>query len=123
MALKKQLIVIGDRVLLEASDDSGRTDSGLYLPQGVHEREQVRAGIVVKVGPGYPLPDPNSVKDEPWAPQQRTGPHYLPLQAKIGDRAIFLRKAGIEIEFEGKIYIVVPQSAILVIERSRMTDG
>jgi chaperonin GroES len=122
MEIKKELIVVGDRVLLESADDAGKTDSGLYLPQGVHEREQVQAGIVVKVGPGYPLPSPNSVKDEPWEPQRNAeGQQYMPLQARIGDRAIFLRKAGIEIEFDGKKYTLVPQSAILVLERNRVS--
>jgi co-chaperonin GroES (HSP10) len=122
MELKKALIVVGDRVLLKPSDENGKTDSGLYLPQGVHEREQVQAGVVVNVGPGYPLPDPGSVNDEPWAQHRQSGPQYLPLQARVGDRAIFLRKAAVEIEFDGQKYAVVPQSAILVLEREELTD-
>ena len=121
LEIKKEIIVVGDRVLLEPLKDAGCTDAGLYLPQGVHERENVQTGIVVKAGPGYPLPDPNSVNQEPWT-NAKTDPSYLPLQARKGDRAVFLRKAAIDIEFAGKKYLVVPQSAILVLERNIMTD-
>ena len=70
----------------------------------------------MKVGPGYPLPNPSSVDDEPWA-EHRTDAKYMPLQAQIGDYAIFLRKAAVEIEFERKTYRIVPQSAILILAR------
>ena len=121
MEIKKEIIVVGDRVLLEPLDDAGRTDAGLFLPQGVRERESVQTGIVVKTGPGYPLPDPNSVSQEPWI-NAKSDPSYLPLQVRKGDRAVFLRKAAIEIEFQGKKFLVVPQSAILVLERNIMMD-
>ena len=113
---KKKLIVVGDRVLIEPDDAKERTDTGLYLPQGLTEREKVQGGYVVKTGPGYPMPDLTSMDEEPWAAQKRE-PKFLPLEAEIGDFAIFLRKAAIEIEFEGKKYLIVPQSAILVLMR------
>jgi hypothetical protein len=40
------------------------------------------------------------------------------MQARIGDHAIFFRKAAVEINFEGQRYLVVPQAAILVLIRS-----
>ena len=113
---KKKLIVVGDRVLIAPDDAKERTDTGLYLPQGLTEREKVQGGYVVKTGPGYPMPDLTSIDEEPWATQKRE-PKFLPLEAEIGDFAIFLRKASIEIEFEGKKYLIVPQSAILVLVR------
>jgi len=63
MAKKKQLIVVGDRILISPDDSKNRTEFGLYLPPGVKEKEKVRGGYVVKVGPGYPMPDPNSIAD------------------------------------------------------------
>jgi hypothetical protein len=39
------------------------------------------------------------------------------MQAKVGDHAIFFRKASVEITFEEKRYLVVPQAAILVLVR------
>ncbi len=117
MPKKKQLIVVGDRLLIDADKNQDRTDFGLYLPPGVKEKEKVRGGYVVKVGPGYPMPDPSSMKDEPWSSSGGDEIKYVPLQAQVGDYAIFLNGHAIEIEFEGKPFLVVPQSAILVLMR------
>ena len=109
----KELIVVGDRVLILPDKGDDRTDTGLYLPQGVKEKEKIQAGTVVKTGPGYPVPDPAALEIEPWETVNLEN-KYFPLQAKQGDYCIFLRNAGVEIEFEGNKYIVVPHSAILV---------
>ena len=117
--MDKELIVIGDRVLILPDEDQARTDTGLYLPQGVKEKEKIQSGVVVKTGPGYPIPDPSSLEIEPWETPKFDN-KYFPLQAKEGDYCIFLRNSGIEIEFEGKKYVVVAHSAILVIMRSKL---
>ena len=117
MSKLNKLIVIGDRVLIDAEEDKNKTNSGLYLPPTVTEKEKVQGGYVVKTGPGYPVPDFNALDDEPWTTQKKDM-KYIPLQAKEGDFALFLRKSAIEIEFEGKKYLIVPQSAILVLVRS-----
>ena len=114
--MKKELIVVGDRILISADPDRDQTEHGLYLPQGVVEKEKIQSGYVSKVGPGYPLPDPASMDDEPWSSHHQSA-KYLPLQAEVGDYAIFLRKASVEIEFESKSYLIVPQSAILILAR------
>lgn len=114
----KELIIVGDRVLIEADINHERTDTGLYLPQGVKEKERVQAGNIVKIGPGYPVADPNSLEAEPWQ-TQRPENKYVALQAKEGDYCIFLRNSGIEIEYQGKKYIVVPHSAILLLVRNQ----
>lgn len=119
---KKELIVVGDRILISVDDDKNRTEFGLYLPPGVKEKEKIHSGYVVKVGPGYPMPDPNSVGEEPWSTSANGETKYIPLQALVGDYAIYLSSAGIEIEFEGKKYVVVPQSAILVLMRDQLPD-
>jgi chaperonin GroES len=116
--MDKELIVVGDRVLIIPEDDSDRTDTGLYLPQGVKEKEKVQAGTVFKIGPGYPVPDPSDLEAEPWQSARIDG-KYFPLQAQVNDYCIFLRNAGIEVEFEGKKYMIVPHSAILVILRNK----
>ena len=40
----KKLVVIGDRVLIQPSRPNERTESGLYLPPGVQEKEKVQQG-------------------------------------------------------------------------------
>ena len=44
------------------------------------------------------------------------------MQARVGDHAIFFRKAAVEITFEEKKYLVVPQAAILVLLRDDLPD-
>lgn len=122
MPRKKELIVIGDRVLITPDKGQSRTEFGLYLPPSVKEKEKVRGGYVVKVGPGYPLPDPGSLDDEPWSSSHRQEIKYIPLQAQVGDYAIYLSNSAVEIEFEGKEYVVVPQSSILVLIRDDLTS-
>jgi chaperonin GroES len=116
--MEKELMVVGDRVLILPDEGHDRTETGLYLPQGIKEKEKVQAGTVVKTGPGYPIPNPDELEAEPWQ-TPKLDSKYLPLQAKQGDYCIFLRSAAIEIEFEGKKYVVVPHSAILVLLRSK----
>ena len=110
----KKLIVIGDRVLIRLSKPNERTDSGLYLPPGVQEKEKVQQGCIIKTGPGYAIPIP--VDDEPWK-NEDDNVKYIPLQAKEGDIAIFLLSGATEVIYEGDKYFIVPQSAILMLER------
>jgi len=110
----KKLIVIGDRILIRPSKPNEKTESGLYLPPGVQEREKVQQGYVIKTGPGYAIPMP--VDDEPWKTEEDRV-KYIPLQAKEGDLAIFLLSGATEVLYEGDKYYIVPQSAILMLER------
>jgi chaperonin GroES len=110
----KKLIVIGDRMLIRPTKPSERTDSGLYLPPGVAEREKVQQGYVIKTGPGYAIPMP--VEDESWKGEEERV-KYIPLQAREGDLAIFLVSGATEIVYENDKYFIVPQSAILMLER------
>src|SRR5690349_1302120 len=110
----KKLVVIGDRVLIQPSRENERTNSGLYLPPGVQEREKVQQGYVIKTGPGYAIPAP--IEDEPWKNKDEQV-KYIPLQAREGDLAIFLLSNATEVVYEGDKYYIVPQSAILMLER------
>ena len=110
----KKLVIIGDRVLIRPSKPNERTQSGLYLPPGVQEKEKVQQGYVIKIGPGYAIPMPP--EDEPWKNQDEQV-RYLPLQAKEGDLAIFLLSGATEIMYQGEKYFIVPQSAVLMLER------
>ena len=110
----KKLIVIGDRVLIRLSKPNERTDSGLYLPPGVQEKEKVQQGYIIKTGPGYAIPLP--VENEPWKSEEEQV-KYIPLQAREGDLAIFLLSGATEVMYEGEKYFIVPQSAILMLER------
>ena len=109
----KKLIIIGDRVLIRPSKPNEHTQTGLYLPPGVQEREKVQQGYIIKIGPGYAIPMPP--EDEPWKSQEDQV-KYLPLQAREGDLAIFLLGGATEIMYQGEKYFIVPHSAILMLE-------
>jgi len=121
MKAKKNLIIIGDKVLIEPDERSDKTGSGLYLPATVKEKEKVVGGYVVKTGPGYVVHDPTS--EEPFATGKKKELKFIPLQAVEGDYAIFLKEAATEIEFEGKKYLIVPHSGILALVRTEITEG
>jgi co-chaperonin GroES (HSP10) len=118
---RKQMLVVGDRILLDIEEAADKTKSGLYLPPSVREKEKVAMGRVVKVGPGYPIPNPNYTEDEPWS-SPKEPMRYIPLQAHEGDYAIFLRDQGVEIEFEERKYLIVPQSAVLALVREEVSE-
>jgi chaperonin GroES len=118
---RRQLLVVGDRVLVSPEEGEDRTRVGLYLPATAIETQQVQSGIVVATGPGDPIADLGSLEDEPWkigtSERRSRG-----MQARVGDRAIFFRKAAVEITYEERKYLVVPQAAILVLLRSEEED-
>ncbi len=111
------MIVVGDKVLILPDNEQDRTEHGLYLPPSVREKEKVQSGTIVKVGPGYPVPNPSYIDQEPWSQTPKEPVKYVPLQAEAGDYALFSKDQAIEIEYDSKKYLVVPQSAILLLIR------
>ena len=117
----KSLLVVGDRVLIAVEDGEERSKVGLYLPPTAVDNQAVQGGRIVATGPGLPMPDPGELGDEPWrTPRRET--RFLPMQARIGDYALFFRKAGVEITFEGDRFLVVPQTAILALVREGVAE-
>jgi len=112
-----ELIIVGDRVLVEQHDGEQLTHSGLYLPATVTEKEKVGTGKVVRVGPGHLMPNPDYNEGDPIT-RPAESVRYLPLQAQPGDFAFYLRKESIEINYQEKTYIIVPHNAILALVRS-----
>jgi co-chaperonin GroES (HSP10) len=110
-----KIIMVGDRVLIKPKNPSQKTSSGLLLPPTVQENEKVLSGYVVRVGPGYPIPAMTD-EDEPWK-DKREEVKYVPLQARVGDMAVYLNKSGYEIEFRKEKYFILPHSAILMLIR------
>jgi len=111
----KKFIVVGDRVLIKPKSPQEKTNSGLYLPPGVQEKEKIQSGYVIKVGPGYPIAG-NSDADEHWKNQVEEI-KYVPLQPREGDVAVYLQNSGYEIEFRKEKYVIVPHQAILLLIR------
>lgn len=117
LKIEKEIVVIGDRILIKPDTDKQKTESGLYLPQGVSQKEQVQGGLVLKTGPGYIVPHTDA--SDPWLDKD-VGPRYIPLQVRPGDYAIFLRRDAVEIEYDGKKYLIVPQTGVLAVVRDKI---
>ena len=50
--------------------------------------------------------------------QRRACPvRYIPVQAEVGDYALFLRKDAVEIRYQEETFLIVPQAAILLLIR------
>ena len=116
----KQLLVVGDRVLVQLEDGEQRTKVGLYLPSTAVDSQAVQGGEIVSTGPGLALPDLADHGEDPWkTADSEPNARYVPMQARVGDFALFFRKAAVEITFENELFLVVPQSAILALVRDK----
>lgn len=120
---QNQIIVVGDKVLIVPDSEKERTEHGLYLPPTIKEKEKVWSGYIVKVGPGFPVPNPSYIDQEPWSTTPKDPVKYIPLQAEVGDYAIFIKEQAIEIEYESKKYLIVPQAALLLLIRPKLIDN
>lgn len=110
----KNIIIIGDRVLIQPKSDQEQTKSGLYLPPGVKEKEKIQTGYIIKTGPGIPIPSDGV--DEDWKSEEDKM-KFIPLQTQEGDLAVFLIAQAYEVRIKGEKYYIVPQRAILMLER------
>ncbi len=86
---------LDDRVVVEAVESDDQTPGGIYLPDTAKEKPQ--EGIVIAVGPGKVLE--NGERAEP--------------SVKTGDRVLYGKYGGTEIEAGGKEYLVMRESDIL----------
>lgn len=119
---EKELLVVGDRVLIRVEEGEERTKVGLYLPATAVDSQAVQGGIIEATGPGQPLPSVEDHLDEPWRITGMKDTRYVPMQARVGDYALFFRKAAVEITFENERYLVVPQAAILALARKPVKE-
>lgn len=93
----KKLVIIGYRLLIRLSKSNERTQTGLYLSPGIHEKEKVQQGYVIKVGPGYAIP--STIENELWKNEEEQI-KYIPLQVQEGDLATFSLSGATEVIYE-----------------------
>ncbi|MCF7886209.1 MAG: co-chaperone GroES family protein [Candidatus Marinimicrobia bacterium] len=124
MSDAKKIILIGDRVLIDPNPAERQTSAGLYLPPNVTEKEKVQTGYVVQTGPGYQIPHSSIEEKPPWEQENHevSSPQYLPLQAEEGDYAVFLKKAAIDVRVDDKDLLIVPHSALLLLQRDTLIE-
>lgn len=85
----KELQPINQNVLLELSEDKAeqKTASGIIIPDSAKEKQKVAKVVAV-----------STIEDAEITP---------------GDEVLYKEYAGTEIEFEGKLFLLLPYSEIL----------
>ncbi len=87
-----KLKVIDEKLLVELEEvEEQKTAGGIYIPDTAKEKPQ--RGTVVAIGTDKDLKD----------------------VVKVGDKIVFGKYTGDEIEFEGKKYLIVKREDILAI--------
>ncbi len=88
---------LGDRVLVKRVSEQEKTKGGIVLPDTAKEKPQ--RGEVVAVGEGKLTDDGKRI----------------PMNVKVGDKVIFAKYAGTEIELDDEEYLLMSESDILAI--------
>lgn len=88
---------LGDRVVIEATEQEDKTASGIYIPDTAKEKPQ--EGKVIAVGPGA---------------LNKEGAR-VPMEVKVGDVVLYSKYAGTEVRQGMKDVLVVNERDILAI--------
>ncbi|NTU94297.1 MAG: co-chaperone GroES [Chlorobiaceae bacterium] len=88
---------LADRVIVKAAQAEEKTKGGLYIPDTGKEKPQY--GEVVAVGPGK-VSDAGQV---------------VAMQVKTGDKVLYGKYSGTEVQVEGDDYLIMRESDIFAI--------
>lgn len=91
-----KLVPLGDKIVLKQFEAEETTKSGIVLPGQAKEKPQ--EAEVLAVGPGGII-DGKEVT----------------MQVKVGDKVIYSKYSGTDVELDHEEYIIVKQSDILAI--------
>ena len=92
---------LGDRVLIKPSTEASQEKSGIIVPDSAQEKPQY--GVVVRVGPG----------------QRIKNGTLVPLDVKVGDKILYGKYAGTQLELDGIEHMIINQDDILGV----LTEG
>jgi chaperonin GroES len=86
---------LSDRVVVKVLDADEKSPGGIYIPPTAKEKPQI--GEIIAAGPGR-------TTDEG---------RVAPMEVKVGDKVIFGKYTGNEVESEGTKYLIMRESDIL----------
>lgn len=89
--------LLGDRILVKPASIEETTASGIVLPDSAQEKPQT--GTIVSVGSGRIMQDGK----------------IIPVDVTVGDKVIFSKYAGVEIDHDSETHLLVRESDILAI--------
>ena len=87
---------LGDRVVIQVSNEEEKMIGGILIPGSAKEKPQ--EGLVAAVGEGA------------WFEGKR-----VPMDVKVGDKVIYSKYAGNEIKVDGEEYLICRQDDVLAI--------
>ena len=86
---------LADRVLVEADVEESKTAGGILLPDTAQKKSQ--KGTVIAIGSGKVLDNGER----------------LPFEVAVGDRVLFAKYSGVDIEEGGKKFLLLSERDIL----------
>jgi len=86
---------LADRVVIKPLEAESKTAGGIFIPDNVKEKPQ--RGEIVAVGPGKVDDKGNLIK----------------LELKIGDKVLYGKYAGTEVNVDGKDLLILRESDVL----------
>ena len=95
-AAATKLSPLADRVVVKPLEETETMRGGLYIPDTAKEKPQ--QGEVVAVGPG----------------RMEEGKR-VPLEVKVGDRVLYGKYSGTEVNIDGEQYLILRESDVLAI--------
>lgn len=88
---------LADRVVVKPIEEEEKKQGGIIIPDTAKEKPQ--KGEIVAVGPGKI--DENGKR--------------IPMEVKVGDKVLFGKYAGTEVEIDGEQYLIMRESDILAV--------
>ena len=86
---------LGDRVLIRALEETEQKVGGIIIPDTAKEKPQ--QGEVVAAGTG----------------RRKKSGERVPLEVKAGDRILYGKYSGTEVDMDGKTYLILHEDEIL----------
>ena len=87
-----------DRVIVKRVEEEEKTKGGIIIPDTAKEKPQ--EGLVIAVGSGR-------IEEE--------GNKKVPLEVKKGDRVLFSKYAGTEINIDGEEHLIMKEEDIIAL--------
>jgi chaperonin GroES len=97
MNKKLKIRPLNDRVIVSRTEQKDETVGGLYIPDVA--KEKPREGEVLSVGNGKLLDNGDRIS----------------IDLKRGDRVLFGKYAGTEVELEGETYLILREEDVLAV--------
>ena len=91
---KLKVFPLADRVAIRPSEEAETMKGGLYIPDTA--KEKPIQGDVIAVGPG-----------------RREKGEVVPMELKVGDRVVYGKYSGTQVELDGEEIILIKESDVI----------